>query len=145
MSVAVRKPMTLAKFLAWDERQELRWEFDGFGPVAMTGNMSAHGVIGGNVRFALQGRLAGTRCRVFGPTLKIEVAGRIRYPDAFVACTAGPANQAVVRDPDISTVRRGWPACAGHDDEDAPSTRLNLSAVCCSSTSSDRRSRQASS
>src|SRR3954453_23175729 len=30
----------------------------------------------------------------------------------------------------ISTVRRGWPACAGHDDEGAPSTSLNLPAVC---------------
>ncbi len=37
MSVALRKPMTVAEFLAWEERQELRWEFDGFQPVAMTG------------------------------------------------------------------------------------------------------------
>ena len=47
----------------------------------------------------MQGRLAGSRCQVFGPTLKIEVAGRIRYPDAFVACTPGQAKQTVVRDP----------------------------------------------
>jgi Uma2 family endonuclease len=99
MSVAVRKPMSLAEFLAWEDRQELRWEFDGFEPVAMTGGTRAHEIIGGNIRFALQSRLPGTRCRVFGPTLKIEVAGRIRYPDAFVACTPGPASQTVVRDP----------------------------------------------
>ncbi len=37
MSVAVRQPMSVAEFLAWEERQELRWEFDGFQPVAMTG------------------------------------------------------------------------------------------------------------
>jgi Uma2 family endonuclease len=47
----------------------------------------------------LQARLLGTKCRVFGPTLKIEVDGRIRYPDAFVACTPGAAKQTVVRDP----------------------------------------------
>jgi hypothetical protein len=29
--------MSLEEFLAWEERQELRWEFDGFGPMAMTG------------------------------------------------------------------------------------------------------------
>jgi Uma2 family endonuclease len=29
--------MTLAEFLAWEERQEVRYEFDGFAPVAMTG------------------------------------------------------------------------------------------------------------
>ena len=37
MSVAVRRPMTMEAFLAWEEGQELRWEFDGFAPIAMTG------------------------------------------------------------------------------------------------------------
>ena len=50
MSVAVRQPMSVAEFLAWEERQELRWEFDGFQPVAMTGGTAAHEVIGGNIR-----------------------------------------------------------------------------------------------
>jgi Uma2 family endonuclease len=99
MSAVLRQPMTVAEFLAWEERQELRWEFNGFEPVAMTGGTRAHELIGGNIRFALQGRLLSGKCRVFGPTLKIEVAGRIRYPDAFVTCTPGPAKQTVVRDP----------------------------------------------
>ncbi|MEJ0044833.1 MAG: hypothetical protein WDN04_00735 [Rhodospirillales bacterium] len=34
MSVALHTPMTLAEFLVWEERQELRYEFDGFAPVA---------------------------------------------------------------------------------------------------------------
>ena len=34
MNIALRKPMTLAEFLAWEERQELRYEFDGFHLVA---------------------------------------------------------------------------------------------------------------
>ncbi len=29
MNLALRKPMTLAEFLAWEERQELRYECDG--------------------------------------------------------------------------------------------------------------------
>jgi Uma2 family endonuclease len=99
MSIALRKPMTIDEFLVWEERQGLRWEFDGFQPVAMTGGTRAHEIICGNVLIAVQTRLAGHRCRAFGPTLKIEVAGRIRYPDAFVACTPGPAEQTVVRDP----------------------------------------------
>ena len=37
MNLALRKPITLAEFLAWEERQPLRYEFDGVGPVAMTG------------------------------------------------------------------------------------------------------------
>ena len=35
MNVAVRQPMTLAEFLAWEERQPLRHEFDGVAPIAM--------------------------------------------------------------------------------------------------------------
>ncbi len=38
-------PITLAEFLAWEERQELRHEFDGFAPVAMTGGTRAHETI----------------------------------------------------------------------------------------------------
>ena len=37
MNVSLRKPMTIDQFLAWEERQELRYEFDGLQPVAMTG------------------------------------------------------------------------------------------------------------
>ena len=45
MSNALREPMTLHEFLAWEERQELRYEFDGFQPVAMTGGTYAHDAI----------------------------------------------------------------------------------------------------
>lgn len=34
MNLALRKPMTLAEFLEREERQELRYEFDGGEPVA---------------------------------------------------------------------------------------------------------------
>jgi Uma2 family endonuclease len=99
MSVVLRKPMTLAEFLIWEETQERRWEFDGFEPVAMTGGTVAHEVIGGNIRNAVQNRIPRGPCRVYGPTLKIEVAGRIRYPDAFVACSPIASKATVVRDP----------------------------------------------
>ncbi len=89
----------MADFLAWEERQELRWEFDGFQPVAMTGGTSAHEAIGGNIQFALRQRLGNGPCRIRGSTLKIEVAGRIRYPDAFVVCTPVSTRATVVRDP----------------------------------------------
>ncbi len=38
----VRKAMTLAEFLEWEEQQELRYEYDGFAPVAMVGGTWAH-------------------------------------------------------------------------------------------------------
>ena len=45
MNLAVRKPMSLAEFLEWEERQELRYEFDGIEPVAMTGGSVGHATI----------------------------------------------------------------------------------------------------
>jgi Uma2 family endonuclease len=99
MSATLRQPMTVAEFLAWEERQEFRWEFDGFQPVAMTGGTAAHETITGNIFFAVRSRLAGRQCRAFGANLKIEVAGRIRYPDGFVVCTPVPPRSTVVREP----------------------------------------------
>ncbi len=93
-------PMPLAEFLAWEERQELRYEFDGFAPVAMTGGTRAHDTIQVSLLAALVGRLRGGPCRVHGSNLKIEVAARIRYPDAFVTCgEPGAAGDTVERSP----------------------------------------------
>jgi Uma2 family endonuclease len=99
MNVALRKSMSLAEFLAWEEGQELRYEFDGIQPVAMVGVTRAHATIQSNLLVALGSRLRGTRCSAFGSDLKIEAAGSIRYPDGFVACTPGAGNQTVVDDP----------------------------------------------
>lgn len=99
MNVALRRPMTLDQFLAWEERQELRYEFDGFQPLAMTGGTAAHAGIQTNLVTALANRLRGKACRPFGSDLKIQVAGRIRYPDAFVVCTPVSPSAQVVTDP----------------------------------------------
>jgi Uma2 family endonuclease len=99
MTAALRKPATFAEFLAWEEQQSLRYEFDGVQAIAMTGGTDAHEAIGGTLRALLRERLRGTPCRVRGPTLKVEVAGRIRYPDAFVYCKPVPPEEQVIREP----------------------------------------------
>ncbi len=91
--------MSLDEFLAWEERQELRWEFDGFAPVAMTGGTAAHSAIQRNVLYALTGRLRGKTCQPYTADLKVQVAGSIRYPDAFVVCSPVPGSATVVTDP----------------------------------------------
>ena len=91
--------MTVAEFLDWEERQEERHEFDGIRPVAMTGGTFAHEMIGQNVRTELDIRLRGTRCRVLGPNMKIEVAGSIRYPDVLVFCSPADRKTRVLREP----------------------------------------------
>jgi Uma2 family endonuclease len=99
MNVAMRKPMTVAAFLAWEERQPLRHEFDGIAPVAMTGGTAAHAIIQRNLATALTQRLRGKPCQFIGNDLKIEAAGSIRYPDGFIVCTPLPPRSTVVQDP----------------------------------------------
>ncbi len=91
--------MTPTQFLAWEERQEARFEFDGIQTVAMAGATDAHEAIGGTLRALLRERLRDSPCRVRGPTMTIEVAGRIRYPDAFVYCNPVAASETMIRDP----------------------------------------------
>ena len=91
--------MTLAEFLAWEDRQALRYEFDGFQPVAMNGGTVAHSAIQMNLLYALTGRLRGKKCQPHGSHLKMEVAGRIRYPDAFVVCSPVANDARVVTEP----------------------------------------------
>lgn len=99
MNVALRKQMTLAEFLEWEDRQELKYEFDGIQPVAMTGGTAAHSAIQRNLAISLGGRLRGKPCQFYGSDLKIEVAGRIRYPDGFVTCSPVANSAKVVEDP----------------------------------------------
>ena len=53
----------------------------------MTGGTKAHALIQASLVRVLGNALAGKPCRVYGSHLKIAVAGSIRYPDAFVACS----------------------------------------------------------
>jgi len=99
MNVALRRPMTLGEFLAWEREQELRYEFDGFQPVAMTGGTVAHSVIATNLIRALEDRLRGKPCRAFRGDLKIEVVGRVRYPDAMVTCSPVDDRADIVPEP----------------------------------------------
>jgi Uma2 family endonuclease len=99
MNHALRESLTLAEFLEWEERQALRYEFDGFQPVAMTGGTFAHARIQANLALAMGGRLRGKPGTFVGSDLKIEVAGRIRYPDGFVVCSPVSNTSTVVTDP----------------------------------------------
>ena len=86
MSEASRRPMSIADFLEWEERQEFRWEYDGCAPVAMTGCTAAHSGIQRNVLVALYSRLRGGPCLPYASALKVILAHSIRYPDATVVC-----------------------------------------------------------
>ena len=93
MSATLHTSMTLAQFLVWEKKQEPRYEFDGFQPIAMTGGTPAHDRITFNLRKVLEARLAGNAWQSLGPNTKIIADGRARYPDAIVV--SGPVSPAI--------------------------------------------------
>ena len=99
MSVALQEPMTLEKFLAWEECQPARFEFDGFHPIAVTGGTVAHNRIMRRLHRLLEQQLEGTPCEPFGPDVKIIADGRARYPDAVVSCAPQPDRSQVIQNP----------------------------------------------
>lgn len=91
--------MSLDEFLAWEEVQEERWEFDGFAPVAMTGGTRAHSAIQRNLIIALGSRLRGKPCQFHTSDFKVRTSRSIRYPDAFVTCSPGTGVDTVEDNP----------------------------------------------
>ena len=99
MNVTLRQPMSLDAFLVWEEQQELRHEFDGVRPVAMTGGTLAHATIQSNLAISVGSRLRGTPCRFLGNDIKVLTATTARYPDGLVTCTRGSNDSTVAPDP----------------------------------------------
>ena len=100
MNVALQKPWNAERFLDWVSGQDGRFEFDGSGPVAMTGGNAHHSAITGNIITALKTRLRGTGCSTFGPDLGIRTVGEnVRFPDALVTCSKFPGSDLVASDP----------------------------------------------
>ena len=88
MNVVIRRPaMSVEEFLAWEERQERRYEFAGSAPRAMTGGTMGHSHIAINLYAALGSRLASKPFRPFSSSVKLRIATTVRYPDAIVVCT----------------------------------------------------------
>ena len=96
--MALRKPMTIEAFLAWERQQELRFEFDGVGPVAMTGGSLNHSAIASRLLLAFDGKLT-PPCRFYRGDVKILVAGKVRYPDGAVTCSPVDGRSDILPDP----------------------------------------------
>jgi Uma2 family endonuclease len=93
-------PMSREAFLDWAEAQDIRYEFDGFQPVAMVGGTINHNRIGRNILIALDARLRGKPCEALGPDAGIATIGNgVRYPDALVTCTRTAGTARIVAGP----------------------------------------------
>ncbi len=90
MSAALRLdfPRTTEEFLAWERRQELRYEWDGVQPIAMVGGTLAHSLLASRLADALRPGLR-PGCTVFRADAKVLTAAgsRARYPDLVVTCS----------------------------------------------------------
>ena len=101
MNLAVRKPMTLAEFLAWEERQEQRYEFDGTRPRRHDRRHSRSR--DPSTPISPSRSLADCVANPANSTVAISRfrsrAISIRYPDGMVVCSPVARNAKVVGDP----------------------------------------------
>ena len=91
MDTVLDRPWTIDAFLAWEDRQEAKYEFDGQRVIPMTGGSIAHQRILGNLWMALLALCGG------GPMMplmemRLRIGTRVRYPNVVVC--AGPLDQA---------------------------------------------------
>src|SRR5574337_353702 len=86
MGLPLRKP-TLDDFLTWENEQPEKHEYFRGEVFAMVGGRRTHGTAIANLFRQLGNRLEGSPCRVFGESMKIQIADdTILYPDIFVTC-----------------------------------------------------------
>ena len=99
MNAPLAQPLTMAQFLAWEERQELRYEFDGTSVTAMTGGTYAHSSRQAGLMRVLGVHLLGTRCHPHAGAMKVKMADTVRYPDVLVNCAPRGPNATFVTEP----------------------------------------------
>jgi Uma2 family endonuclease len=97
MNVALGQPWTLDRFLAWEDRQEGRHEFDGAGVIEVTGGSRNHQRIVTNLVRLLDDALDPARFEAL-PEMRIEAAGNVRYPDVAVVAAPVPGSLRTLRD-----------------------------------------------
>ena len=97
MNIPLRGPWTLDRFLAWEDKQEGRHEFDGLRIVEVTGGTRAHQRIVSNLVRLLEDALDPDRFDVV-PEMRLETSGKVRYPDVAVVAGRVPDTARTLRD-----------------------------------------------
>jgi Uma2 family endonuclease len=90
MDTVLDRPWTTESFLAWEDRQEFKYEFDGQRVIPMSGGTVAHQRIVFNLCLTLMG-LLGEKPLLAVQEMRLRIGRQIRYPD--VAICAGPLDQ----------------------------------------------------
>ncbi len=99
MSMPQRRAMTPSEYLDWEQKQEERYEYDGYGPVLMAGAREAHADIQVNLITALRVRLRGKHWRAYGTDMKMSTGLSYRFPDALIVCGPRDSGRLIAEDP----------------------------------------------
>jgi Uma2 family endonuclease len=83
MDTVLDRPWTTESFLAWEDKQEGKHEFDGRRVIPMTGGSLAHQDIVFNLRSLLGRLLAGSPARA-AHEVRLRIGDRVRYPDVVI-------------------------------------------------------------
>ncbi|MGB0561659.1 MAG: Uma2 family endonuclease [Spirulinaceae cyanobacterium] len=79
--------MSVEAYLAWEPRQELRYEYVNGELVAMTGGTLPHNDIAINLLSALRSHVRSRGCRINIADAKVNITPTLyRYPDLVVSC-----------------------------------------------------------
>ncbi|NYZ11525.1 Uma2 family endonuclease [Azospirillum sp. RWY-5-1] len=101
MGKALRKPWTVAEFVAWEERQVERYEFvDGIVRM-MTGGTAAHSTIITNLVVALRSAMRNGPCRPLVDTPKVVTAFASLYPDVAIVCQPVEPDRTTLDEPTV--------------------------------------------
>jgi Uma2 family endonuclease len=102
MGVPLQK-LSLADFLAWENAQPEKHEFNRGEVFAMVGGRRSHGRAVLNIASRLMQALQGSPCQVFAESMKVQIADdTIVYPDVFVTCDkADLATEMIFRAPSL--------------------------------------------
>ena len=90
MDIVLDRQWTTESFLAWEDRQEFKYEFDGHRVIPMTGGTLAHQRIVFNLCLTLMG-LLGEKPLLAVQTMRLRIGRQIRSPDVVIC--AGPLDQ----------------------------------------------------
>lgn len=83
-----KRRYTIAEYLAMEEMSQVKHEFHNGEILAMSGGSVEHGLISGNIFFALKKRLDDTPCQPLNDQIRVRIRTESRYvyPDVSIVC-----------------------------------------------------------
>ena len=97
METVLDRSWTTETFLAWEDRQEGKHEFDSCQVVPMPGGSVAHQEIVFSLSLLLARLLVGTSFRALH-AMRLRIGERVRYPDVLVCPVTVPQTQRTLTD-----------------------------------------------